>query len=162
MNASHFSSDIQDFVKFLNIHGVHYLIVGGEAVIYYGYARLTGDVDFFYEPSPENAKKLFKALDDFWEGNIPGVKSSAELQKKGIVLQFGVPPNRIDLINSIDAVSFEEAWEFRIEEEIEIQGKKYRVFYIGLVQLIKNKEAVKRYRDLEDLNYLKAAQKAKK
>lgn len=131
MKASHFSSDIQDFIIFLDTHGVRYLIVGGEAVIYHGYARLTGDVDFFYEPSPENAGNLFEALNDFWEGDIPGVESSTELQSKGIILQFGVPPNRIDLINSIDAVSFEEAWKFRAEEEIEIEGKKYKVYYIS-------------------------------
>jgi predicted nucleotidyltransferase len=162
MTASHFSSDIQEFIKLLNIHGVRYVIVGGEAVIYYGYARLTGDVDFFYEASPENAGRLFDTLDEFWGGNIPGIKSSGELLSKGTILQFGVPPNRIDLINSIDEVSFEEGWEFRTEEEIEIGGKKYKVYYLGLEQLIKNKEAIKRYKDLEDLVYLKAAQKAKK
>lgn len=49
MKAAHFSKDIQDFIRLLNQHHVRYLIVGGEAVIYYGYARLTGDVDFFFE-----------------------------------------------------------------------------------------------------------------
>ena len=49
VEASHFSPDIQEFIQLLHKHGVHYLIVGGEAVIYYGYARLTGDVDFFSE-----------------------------------------------------------------------------------------------------------------
>jgi len=162
MTVTHFSSDIQEFIQILNIHGVRYVIVGGEAVIYYGYARLTGDVDFFYEASSENAERLFNALDEFWEGDIPGIKSSGELLLKGTILQFGAPPNRIDLINSIDEVSFSEAWEFRTEEEIEIGDKRYKVYYLGLEQLIKNKEAVKRYKDLEDLKYLKAAQKAKK
>lgn len=162
MNASHFSSDIQEFIKLLNIHGVRYVIVGGEAVIYYGYARLTGDVDFFYEPTTENVTCLYGALLDFWGGEIPGVKSSAELQIKGTIFQFGVPPNRIDLINSLDAVSFEEAWESREEEKIKIGGKEYKVYYIGLEQLIKNKGAIKRYKDLEDLKYLKEVVKVKK
>jgi len=43
------SSDTLDFLLCLNEHKVHYLIVGGEAVIHYGYPRLTGDIDFFYE-----------------------------------------------------------------------------------------------------------------
>ena len=49
VEAAHFSPDIQAFIKLLYKQGVHYLIVGGEAVIYYGYVRLTGDVDFFYD-----------------------------------------------------------------------------------------------------------------
>jgi len=85
------------------------------------------------------------------------VSSSGELLFKGAILQFGVPPNRIDLINSIDAVSFKEAWNSRIEEEIQTKEGGYQVHYIGLEELIRNKEAVRRYKDLEDLRYLKAA-----
>ncbi|MBA7492355.1 hypothetical protein ES702_02905 [subsurface metagenome] len=65
MKSSHFSIDIREFIRLLSIHKVRYVIVGGEAVIYYGYARLTGDVDFFYEAISENVKKLYSALDDF-------------------------------------------------------------------------------------------------
>ena len=66
MKASHFSQDIQDFLKIIADHNVKYVMVGGEAVIYYGYARLTGDVDFYYESSKENALRLFEALNEFW------------------------------------------------------------------------------------------------
>jgi len=158
MRASHFSPDIQEFLRLLSTHGVRYVIVGGEAVIYYGYARLTGDVGFFYEATPENAARLYDVLNDFWGEEIPGVSSSGELLSKGTILQFGVPPNRIDLINSIDAVSFKEAWNSRVKEEIETKEGGYQVHYIGLEELIRNKEeAVRRYKDLEDLRYLKAA-----
>jgi hypothetical protein len=40
MKASHFSKDTQEFFKALGKNKVKYVIVGGEAVIYYGYARL--------------------------------------------------------------------------------------------------------------------------
>ena len=59
MKAYHFSEDTQEFLRFLAKYGVKYVIVGGEAVIYYGYARLTGAVDFFYEDSKQNAEDLF-------------------------------------------------------------------------------------------------------
>jgi hypothetical protein len=72
MRASYFSKDVQEFLKLLASRQVKYLIVGGEAVIYHGYARLTGDVDFFFEPSKQNARKLYKALKEFWAGEIPG------------------------------------------------------------------------------------------
>jgi predicted nucleotidyltransferase len=51
VKASHFSEDIQEILALLAKHQVKYLIVGGEAVIYYGHARLTGDIDLFYEAS---------------------------------------------------------------------------------------------------------------
>ena len=162
MKASYFSRDIQEFICLLGKHGVRYLIVGGEAVIYYGYARFTGDVDFFYEPSGENARRLFDALEEFWQGDIPGLSHWGELTEKGIVLQFGAPPNRIDLINEIDGVDFEEAWENRREENLEGGVCEGKVYFIGLEQLIKNKKATGRYKDLEDLKYLEALWEKKK
>jgi hypothetical protein len=44
MKNSHFSRDIQEFLFLLAKYKVQYLIVDGEAVIYYGFARLTGDI----------------------------------------------------------------------------------------------------------------------
>jgi len=48
MKPDYFSSDVIDFLQELARQKVKYLIVGGEAVNYYGHARLTGDVDIFY------------------------------------------------------------------------------------------------------------------
>ena len=161
MKASHFSPDIQEFIRLLSINKVRYVIVGGEAVIYYGYARLTGDVGFFYEVSSENVKKLYKTLESFWGGSVPGIKSQKELLKIGTIFQFGKPPNRIDLLTTINAVTYENAWATRTKEEIKIKDKKYPVYYIGLVELIKNKKSIKRYKDREDLKYLNALKKNK-
>ncbi len=95
MNASYFSSDTLEFLRLLSKYEVRYIIVGGEAVIYYGYPRLTGDVDFFYSPDDQNSDLLFKALLDFWDDDIPGLRDSEELQSPGYVIQFGVPPNEL-------------------------------------------------------------------
>lgn len=154
MNKNYFSEDIQEFIKLLYTHRVKYVIVGGEAVIYYGYPRLTGDVDFFYENSKNNVKQLYTVLDNFWEGNIPGIKSENDLLEEGVIIQFGVPPNRIDLINTIDNVSFKEAWENKTIDHLEIKNNKIDVYLIGPQQLIKNKQAIKRNKDIDDLRYL--------
>jgi len=69
---------------------------------------------------------LFKALLDFWDDDIPGLRDSEELQSPGYVIQFGVPPNRIDLLNSIKAISFNEAWTNRVEEFVFLREKKSR------------------------------------
>ena len=79
VDASAFSPDVIEFLSLLEHHGVRYLIVGGEAVIYYGYTRLTGDVDFFYDREPRNADRLFSALSEFWGGTVPGISNAEEL-----------------------------------------------------------------------------------
>lgn len=155
MKASHFSKDIQKILTLLAKHEVKCLIVGGEAVIYYGHARLTGDIDLFYEASPANVAKLYQALDEFWQGDIPGLDSSEELLEPGIIVQFGAPPNRLDLLNAIDDVSFREAWPNKTIVSIKVRDVKVPVYFIGLDDLIRNKEALGRYKDLEDLKYLK-------
>ena len=45
MDADCFSPDIREFIVALDSCGVRYVIVGGEAVIYHGHARYTGDVE---------------------------------------------------------------------------------------------------------------------
>ena len=162
MKASWFSDDVQEFLKLLAARKVKYVIVGGEAVIYHGYARLTGDVDFFFEPSKQNARKLYEALKQFWAGDIPGIKAFDELMEEGLILQFGVPPNRIDLINRISGVTFRDAWENKTIDSIESAGEEIPIYFIGLEELIKNKKAIGRPKDMEDLKYLRGVKKLRK
>ncbi len=156
MKASYFSSDVQEFIRELSDHDVRYVIVGGEAVIYHGHIRLSNGIDFFYEPTVENTEKLWDALDEYWAGDMPGLKSAEGLLLIGATIQYGVPPNQIVLYNSMTNVSFDEAWDAKVEESIRIRGKKYPVYFIGLEDLVKNKYALKRDIDKEDLKYLNA------
>ena len=162
MKSTYFSPDIQEFLLLLSKYGVKYVIVGGEAVIYYGYARLTGDIDIFFEPSQENAEKLYELLTEFWDGEIPGLTCKEELLEPGVIIQFGVPPNRIDLINKIDAVLFDDAWQHRMSETITLDNELIPVYFIGIEQLIKNKASLERPKDLEDLKYLRRRLEMKK
>jgi len=155
MKPSHFSKDIQEFLYLLYKQQVKYVIVGGEAVIFYGYVRLTGDIDIFFDASLKNVKKLYEALTEFWEGTIPGLKRQEELLEPGVIIQFGVPPNRIDLINKIEKVPFDEAWEGKVTDTIRLKAQTISVYFIGLNQLIKNKKSLERPKDMEDLKYLK-------
>lgn len=152
---SYFSPDILEFIELLHKHEVRYVIVGGEAVIYYGHARLTGDIDFFYDLSDENAAALFRVLTAFWKGNIPGITHVAELQEHGTIIQFGRPPNRIDLLNEIDGVGFADAWSTRVTVPLCTKNGEQPLFYLGLDSLIRNKAASQRPKDLEDLNFLR-------
>ena len=78
MSPAFFSKDIVDFLFLLSKYKVKYVIVGGEAVIYYGHARLTGDIDIFYGLSKGNVEKLFQMLNDFWD-------SLALIKKSGVL-----------------------------------------------------------------------------
>lgn len=92
---------------------------------------MTGDVYFFYSSEEKNVKKLWDSLNDFWNGNIPGDLSENDLAEVGNFIQFGVPPNRIDLMNQIDGVTFNEVWQERVIEYIHSDLEKIQVNYIG-------------------------------
>lgn len=156
IDPDHFSADTRSLLELLHRHHVRYVIVGGEAVIFHGHARYTGDVDFLYDRSQSNVKALFEALTEFWEGDIPGIHSPDELLEEAIVVQFGRPPNRIDLLSSIDGVDFHEAWDNRVTVEFAANsdGQPVPIFILGLATLLKNKSATARPKDLDDLRYL--------
>ncbi len=153
MSPSTFSPDCKEFITILNKYDVKWVIIGGEAVIYYGHVRLTGDVDFFYGRDDTNVQNLWNALNVFWDQRIPGNLTKDILMERGAFFQFGVPPNRIDLMNEIDGVGFDEVWKNRVVEKI--KNESITVNYIGLEQLIKNKSMSNRPKDIEDLKFLK-------
>ena len=144
----------QEFLRLLLRHQVRYLVVGGIAVIYHGHARLTGDVDFLYDANPENAHRLYAALGEFWGGAVPALGGPADLLEPGVVVQYGRPPNRIDLLSSISGVTFAEAWAARKEEPLEGGAESLMVPIIGLAELVRNKRAAGRPKDLDDLEFL--------
>jgi hypothetical protein len=154
-----YSPDVIEFIRLLGRFKVRYLIVRGEAVIFHGYPRLTGDIDFFYERTPRNVARLFKALEMFWEKKIPGVKRANELLEPGLVVQFGRPPNRIDLHSQIDGVSFASAWRSRVPARLKTRSGSLRLFYIGIIPLLRNKRATARFRDLDDVEHLAPSRK---
>jgi len=160
MSPQSFSPDCVEFITLLNKYKVQWLIVGGEAVIYYGYIRLTGDVDFFYGNDEDNIDKLWMTLNDFWDQNIPGNIQKDDLKKPGYFFQFGVPPNRIDLMNKIDGVEFDEAWKERVRDKFNSDQLETDVYFISLDHLIKNKSESDRPKDKEDLIYLKTSKES--
>lgn len=60
-----FNDDFSDFIRALNTNDVEYLLVGGMAVILYGYIRITGDIDLWVKNTDINFKKIRKAFHDF-------------------------------------------------------------------------------------------------
>jgi predicted nucleotidyltransferase len=155
VKAELFSRDVLEFLRVLAEQEVRYLLIGGAAVIYHGYARLTGDVDFLYDCSPENADRLWRALQIFWGGSVPAVAGPHELVDPKLVVQFGRPPNRIDLIAGLDAVPFADAWKNRVHETVVMGSRSVPVWILGLEDLKRAKKSAGRPKDLDDLDHLR-------
>ena len=138
------TKDLREFIALLNATKVKFLIVGGHAVAFHGRPRFTGDFDFFLERSPENAARVVEAVSEFGFAGM-GLKA-ADFLEKGVVVQLGRPPNRIDLLTSIDGVEFADAWPRRAAGELD----GIPVSFISKEDLLANKRAVGRAQDLAD------------
>jgi len=142
--------DLREFVASLNSTGAEFLVVGGFALAFHGVPRYTGDIDLLVGTSAENARRLHQALAAFGFGSL-GL-SPEDFTRPGRVIQLGLPPNRIDLLTSIDGVDFEAAWRGRAPGELD----GLPVQFIGREDLIQNKRAAGRTQDLADLEALGA------
>ncbi len=141
--------DLREFVELLNSHDVRYMIVGGYAVAFHGHPRMTGDIDFFLEPSEQNAAKILRLLTEFGFGGL-GLTATDFLTPE-FVIQLGYPPNRIDLLSSISGSSFEEAWADRVVAEVD----GVTAIFAGRATLLANKAATGRPKDLADIAALR-------
>ncbi|WP_324282813.1 DUF6036 family nucleotidyltransferase [Cyanobacterium aponinum UTEX 3222] len=142
------NQDFKEFIQFLNDNQVHYLVVGGYAVAIHGHPRYTKDIDIWIEISRENALKIIKSLQQFGFGSLD-LKCEDFLIDNQII-QLGYPPNRIDLLTSVDGVNFADCYSKRLE--ISIDG--ILINFIDLENLKKNKKASGRMQDLADLENL--------
>jgi hypothetical protein len=134
---------------------VKFLLVGGHAVAAHGEPRLTEDLDVFIEQTQENAENLRQVLIEFGIGSaVPAVR---ELLEPGRIFMLGRKPRRIDILSEIDGVTFEECWKGRTEA----QFTSTAVPVIGRAELIKNKHASGRVKDLADLAVLESTRSAK-
>jgi hypothetical protein len=101
------------------------------------------------EPTDHNGIRIVHALEEFGFGGI-GI-SEGDFSEPGRILQLGVPPNRVDIMTTIDGVSFDEAWERRVEGAY----GSAQVSYIGFDDLVRNKTAAAHPQDLADLQTLR-------
>lgn len=85
-----------------------------------------------------------------------GLKKNDFLQK-GAITQIGYPPLRIDILNEIDGVEFNTAYRNKLI--VDVDGLP--VNYIGLNDLIKNKQVSGRKQDISDVTALNKIKKKK-
>lgn len=142
------NENFTEFIVLLNRHNVKYVMVGGWAVIFEGYTRTTGDIDFFIERSEDNADKILTVIKSFFGSLIGFVKE--DFIKEDNILMMGRPPFRIDILTGISGVTFEEA--FSSSKVYDDDGLPIRCIHIN--ELIRNKKASGRLKDLADAEML--------
>lgn len=145
------NTDWVDLLNEMTAADVRFLLVGAHAVGVHGIPRATRDIDLWVEPTPENASRTITALTRFGAplGAIGVGRSDFEALDR--VVQIGVPPNRIDLMTSLSGVpDFGHAWSHR--KQATFSG--VRVDVLGLEDLLRNKKASGRDKDLVDIREL--------
>ncbi len=140
--------DFKEFLNMLKIKNIDYLLIGGYAVGYHGYPRATNDMDIWIAIDPKTAEKMVQALKEFGF-DTPELTTELFLKKNNIV-RMGIAPMRIEILNSISGVDFNECFQQRVIDEID----GIEVNIINLKQLKINKQASGRHKDLDDVENL--------
>lgn len=142
-----FNNDFQEFLELLQKHDLNYLLVGGYAVILHGFVRSTGDMDLWIQKNPENYSKLKKVYFDF---GAPIFSLEEFISEQFDVWGIGVEPVKIEILTHLDGIHFEKSFKNCVWLDLE----NCKVPYINFENLIKNKLASNRFKDLADVEQL--------
>ena len=136
-------------------NGVSFIVIGGHAVVYYGYERVTADMDIWLQPDNENRSKFLKALQQFGIEDEDINKLSQTDFTIPQVFFFGQKPKRIDFLTKVTGVTFEEAAPqvryFKLDNR--------SVAVIQYHHLIATKSATGRAKDKADIEELQRINK---
>ena len=144
------NEDFLDLLRCLLETGARFLIVGAHALVVHGIPRATGDLYVWVDRTPTNVERVWSALLNFGAPvAAPGV-GPGDLEAPGMTVQIGLPPRRIDLMTEMTGVLFDEAWPSRISLRVDTLD----VPFIGRQELVRNKRAAGRPKDLADLHAL--------
>jgi hypothetical protein len=147
-NTMEVQKDFKELLESLNANRVEYVIVGAYALAFHGAPRFTGDLDILVNPAPENARRVLAALQAFGFESV-GL-TIGDFTTADRVTQLGVPPVRVDILTSISGVS----WKSVDAGKVASAYGGVPVSFIGRAELVANKRAAGRARDLADLEAL--------
>jgi hypothetical protein len=148
------NQDFADFITLLNQYGAEYMVVGGYAVGLHGHQRFTGDLDIWINRTEQNVDKVLNVIRDFGgpmlEIDRSRLFANATHTNHAPGIAFGREPIRIEVLTAIDGVEFEDCYT-RVQLR-EVAGLSLK--YIHYEDLVKNKRATGRTKDLADIEDL--------
>lgn len=150
----------QEVIKSLNNNNVEFLLMGGLAVGFHGYARYTGDMDLWINPSGKNLKKLSDALKSLKYSTevINQIIKSRPIDHPTPIRLFSEDEKfKVDLMTTI----FYEPLTFKACKERSVKNDLggFTLHIIGIRDLIEIKSSIKRsdgsLKDLVDAQELR-------
>jgi hypothetical protein len=140
---------------------VQYMLVGGTAVALNGYYRLSintdgdiadkPDVDVWYNPTYENYYNVLTAIKLLGEDITEFEKEQNPNPKKSF-FRYEFEDFTLDILPEVKAdIKFGDA--YRSKETVEVEGT--RIHFIDYYNLMKDKQATARKKDLNDIEHLK-------
>jgi hypothetical protein len=144
--AMRLPKDFKEFLALLEQNGVEYLLIGGYAVGIHEYPRATNDMGIYVPVNLENTTKVIATLHEF------GFESATLdlLSQPSSMIRMGIEPNKLEITNFIDGVTFEECYANRLRVKVD----EIEFNLISLVDLRRNKLASGRFKDLADVQNL--------
>jgi predicted nucleotidyltransferase len=138
-------ADELNLLRAFQRHEIPFVIIGGHAVRFHGVDREVEDLDVFVDSAGRDEALRAALIEVFgYSPIIPGVVYE-EIPLKRIGLN-------IEILMWVQGVKFAEA--YRAAHEVKVEGVTVRV--ISKEHLIRNKRAVGREKDLQDVERLEA------
>ena len=144
------NDDFRDLLAALLRVSARFLVVGAHAMAVHGVPRANGVLDVWIDSEPANLDRVWEALLDFGAPLRDGGVSREDLDVAATVVQIGLPPRRIDILNEVSGLVFDEAWNNRSLHSV---GPR-EVPFLSREDLIRNKKATARPKDAVDLAIL--------
>ena len=152
----------------LNEQGVEYLIVGGAAVGLHGYQRLsrdssgqdTGvvDLDFWYNPSYNNYFQLINALEKMGQ-DVTAFRAEQTPDPQRSFFRIERPEYTLDFLPELPGLpKFREAFNSKVTTKLD----ETEILFISFDDLLKNKQALNRPKDQEDIRQSQLKKSGKK
>lgn len=144
------------FLILLLKHQVEFVLIGGYAVIIYGYERGTSDMDLWLNPTNENKVKFIDALRE--QGvSEEGLNhlNALDFVGEAKVFHIGEKPNKIDFLTKVQGLKFDDAYEAKKLLPL----KEYLIPVIQYEHLILIKMIAGRPQDNADVDILRKINK---
>ncbi len=147
------TASFERFCACLNEFDVEYVIVGSEAVAFHGVPRYSVGFDTFVGATAANLFRVKAALERFGLPDLAAKIDPETWARSGATLRLGEPPPQIGILLQLSGVDYRAI----AARALESRYGATPVRFIALEDLLHNKRAAGRPKDLADVTALESA-----